>query len=161
ALSQCQWAGGVGDIMIRDGKITDTSSWTYLNDGRSPRSALGMKADGTLVLYAVDGRQSGYSVGLSQKDLADELLQQGWEWAVNLDGGGSTAISVWIPGKSGPTVRNLPSDGKARSCATYLLLVTDQAGDGKADRLAMEESGLVVLTGSSVTLPDTVVLDSG
>ena len=160
-LSQCQWAGGVGDIMIRDGKITDTSSWTYLNDGRSPRSALGMKADGTLVLYAVDGRQSGYSVGLSQKDLADELLQQGCEWAVNLDGGGSTAISVWIPGKSWPTVRNLPSDGKARSCATYLLLVTDQAGDGKADRLAMEESGLVVLTGSSVTLPDTVVLDSG
>ncbi len=161
ALSGAQWAGGIGDIMIWDGQITDSSSWTYANDGRQPRSALGVKADGTLVLYAVDGRQSGYSIGLSQKDLADELLRQGCVWAVNLDGGGSTAISVWAPGESGPTVHNLPSDGKPRSCATYLLLVTDNAGDGQPARLAMKENGLTVLTGTAVTLPDTVVLDSG
>ena len=160
-LSNCQWAGGVGDVMIRDGKITDTSNWTYLNDGRAPRTALGMKEDGTLLVYAVDGRKSGYSIGLSQKDLADEMLQQGCVWAVNLDGGGSTAISVWLPGQSGPSVRNLPSDGKPRSCATYLLLVTDEKGDGEADRLALKEDGLVVLTGSSVTLPDAIAVDSG
>jgi exopolysaccharide biosynthesis protein len=160
-LSQCQWAGGVGDIMIRDGKMTDSSGWTYVKDGRAPRTALGVKEDGTLVVYAVDGRQSGYSIGLSQVDLADEMLRQGCQWAVNLDGGGSTAISVWVPGQSGPAIRNIPSDGRARSCATYLLLVTDEAGDGQADRLAMKEDGLVVLTGSSVTLPETVAVDSG
>ena len=48
-LSNAQWAGGVGDIMIKDGAVTDSSSWTYVSDGRQPRSALGMKADGTLV----------------------------------------------------------------------------------------------------------------
>lgn len=161
ALSKAQWASGVGDIMVKDGKMTDSSSWTYTGDGRQPRTALGVKADGTLVVYAVDGRQSGYSVGLSQKDLADEMLKQGCVWAVNLDGGGSTAISVWMPGQSGPTVHNLPSDGKPRSCATYLLLVTDDKGDGTASRLALAEDGLTVLSGTSVTLPQTVVLDSG
>lgn len=66
-----------------------------------------------------------------------------------------------MPGQSGPTVHNLPSDGKPRSCATYLLLVTDDKGDGTASRLALAEDGLTVLSGTSVTLPQTVVLDSG
>lgn len=160
ALSAAQWAGGVGDVMIWDGQITDSAGWTYASDGRNPRTALGVKADGTLVLYAVDGRQSGYSAGLSQKDLAEELLDRGCQWAVNLDGGGSTAISVWVPGQSGPSVINIPSEGTARSCATYLLLVTDEEGDGSADRLALTEDGLTVLTGSSVVLPQAVALDS-
>lgn len=159
-LSDAQWAGGTGDIMIADGKLTDSSNWTHIKEGRAPRTALGVKEDGTLVLYAVDGRQSGYSLGLSQKDLADELLEQGCQWAVNLDGGGSTAISVWLPGRTGPALTNLPSDGKARSCATYLLLVSEKAGSGRADRLAMKEDGLVVFVGSSVALPETVVLDN-
>ena len=61
-----------------------------------------------MVFYAVDGRQSGYSAGLTQKDLADELLQQGCQWAVNLDGGGSTTLSVLLPGSSAPGGGQLP-----------------------------------------------------
>ena len=160
-LSRAQWAGGVGDIMIRDGAITDSSTWTYRGDGRQPRTALGLREDGTLVLYAVDGRQSDHSAGLSQLDLADELLAQGCTWAVNLDGGGSTALSVWVPGQSGTALQNSPSDGKPRSCATYLLLVTEEEGDGRPDRLAWTEDGLTVLTGARVALPQTVALDDG
>lgn len=131
ALSHAQWAGGVGDIMVWDGQLTDSSQWTYAKDGRQPRTALGMKEDGTLLVYAVDGRQSGYSSGLSQKDLAEEMIRRGCVWAVNLDGGGSTAISLWLPGQTGPAVLNLPSDGKPRSCATYLLAGTEPEGDGR------------------------------
>ena len=160
-LSRAQWAGGVGDIMIRDGAITDSSTWTYRGDGRQPRTALGLREDGTLVLYAVDGRQSDHSAGLSQLDLADELLAQGCTWAVNLDGGGSTALSVWVPGQSGTALQNSPSDGKPRSCATYLLLVTEEEGDGQPDRLAWTEDGLTVLTGARVALPQAVALDDG
>ena len=160
-LSRAQWAGGVGDIMIRDGAITDSSTWTYRGDGRQPRTALGLREDGTLVLYAVDGRQSDHSAGLSQLDLADELLAQGCTWAVNLDGGGSTALSVWVPGQSGTALQNSPSDGKPRSCATYLLLVTEEEGDGRPDRLAWTEGGLTVLTGARVVLPQAVALDDG
>ncbi len=157
-ISAAQWAGGVGDIMIRDGAVTDSSSWVYAKDGRQPRTAMGLKADGTVVLYAVDGRQSGYSIGLSQVNLADELLRQGCVTAVNLDGGGSTSFSLWIPGQNGPAVRNKPSGGSLRACATYLLLVTGQ-GSGSPRKLAPNQTGQVVLTGSSLPLPGVSVTD--
>ena len=158
-LSAAQWAGGTGDVMAVNGQLTDSSKWIHVAEGRAPRTALGVKRDGTLLVYAVDGRQTGYSSGLSQKDLAEEMVNQGCEWVVNLDGGGSTAISVWVPGQAAPSVRNIPSDGALRGCATYLLLVTDDTGTKRAERLAMQQDGLVVLAGTSVTLPDTVVLD--
>ena len=160
-LSSAQWAGGVGDIMVRDGSLTDSSLWTYASDGRQPRTALGVKPDGTLVLYAVDGRQSGYSSGLSQKDLALELMAQGCTTAVNLDGGGSTALSVWIPGQTGSALQSKPSGGSPRSCATYLFFVTDQTSDGVPTRLAPAEDGLVVLSGSSLSLPQAAAVDRG
>lgn len=70
--------------MVKNGSLTDSSKWNYMNDGRAPRTALGVKADGTLLVYAVDGRQSGYSIGLSQKDLAEEMRDRGCQWVVNL-----------------------------------------------------------------------------
>lgn len=160
-LSAAQWACGVGDIMVRDGAITDTSSWIYRSDGRQPRSALGIKPDGAMVFYAVDGRQSGYSVGLSQYNLAEELLNQGCTTVVNLDGGGSTSLSVWVPGQTGPAMQNKPSDGRARSCASYLLLVTDQRGDGRAAALTSSDNGQVVLAGSSLLLAQPTAIDRG
>lgn len=161
SLSKAQWAGGVGDIMLQNGVMTDSGSWTYAADGRQPRTAMGLKADGTLVLYAADGRQSGYSIGLSQKDLALELQEQGCVWAVNLDGGGSTSFALWLPGQAGTANLNSPSGGSLRSCATYILLVAGQAGSGRADRLALTQDGLTVLTGSSLTLPQAAALDDG
>lgn len=159
-LLTAQWAFGAGDVMVRSGALTDSSSWTYAKDGRNPRTALGVRSDGSALLYVADGRQSGYSSGLSQTDLAEELLQQGCSWAVNLDGGGSSAMSVWIPGQSGPSLVNRPSDGSARACATYLLFVSDDAGDGVPSRLALDSDGLAVLAGSSAGLGSPVVLDS-
>ncbi len=161
ALSAAQWASGAGDVMLRDGAVTDSSGWTYAKDGRNPRSALGVREDGTVLLYAVDGRQAGYSAGLSQADLADELRAQGCVWAVNLDGGGSTAMSVWVPGQAAPVIKNSPSGGSPRACATFLMLAAPEAGDGEPARLAWKTDGLTVLAGSSVALPETVMLDSG
>lgn len=161
ALSAAQWACGVGDIMLWDGALTDSSSWVYAHDGRQPRTALGIKADGTLLLYAVDGRQANYSSGLSQLDLALELQAQGCVTAVNLDGGGSTALSVWLPGQSGPALQSTPSGGRPRNCATYLLLVTDQYGSGTPQRLASPDNGQTVLAGSSLTLSQPVAVDEG
>lgn len=160
ALSSAQWACGVGDIMVREGEYTDASSWIYRNDGRQPRTAMGLKPDGTLVLYAVDGRSSGYSSGLTQMDLAEELWRQGCTWVANLDGGGSTALAAWLPGQETVYVQNRPSDGSPRRCATYLLLVTE-AGDGTPERLALIQEGQTVLTGTSLVLPQAVAIDSG
>lgn len=160
-LAQAKWACGVGDLMVSNGIVTDYADWTYATDGRQPRSALGIKPDGTIIVYAVDGRRAGYSAGLTQIDLAWELSMQGCRWVVNLDGGGSTALSVWVPGQSGPKTVSRPADGQERRCATYLLFVTEDTGDGTADRLALSEEGQVVLAGSSLTLPGAVAMDKG
>ena len=56
------------------------------------------------------------------------MRDRGCQWVVNLDGGGSTAISVWYPGQSAISIKNIPSDGRPRSCATYLLLVAERRG---------------------------------
>ncbi len=160
-LEDAQWACGAGDIMVQDGELTNSEDWEYIEKGRDPRTALGVRRDGTVVMYVVDGRKSGYSGGLNQLDLAKEMIAQDCDWAVNLDGGGSSAMSVWIPGIPAPGVVNLPSDGKPRGCATYLLLVTEEEGNGRPDRLALKRDGLVVLAGTSVNLGEVAVLDNG
>ena len=47
---------------------------------------------------------------------------------------------------------NSPSGGSLRACATFILLVTDAPTDREPERLALQQDGLTVLTGSSLTL---------
>ena len=158
-LQDAQWASGCGDILVEGKKITDSGDWDFKSDGRNPRTALGVKSDGTVILYAVDGRRSGYSAGLTEMELAETMKDFGCKWAVNLDGGGSTAISIWVPGQETIEVQNRPSDGSPRKCASYLLLVSEDEPNGMAKRAALTQDGLVVLEGSSVELPGVVTVD--
>lgn len=63
------------------------------NTARAQRSAIGVKADGTLVIVASPGRTADYA-GMTVYELADYLIAQGCVTAVNLDGGGSTQMTV-------------------------------------------------------------------
>ena len=58
-----------------------------------PRTAAGYTADGDLLLLVVDGRQ-GESRGVDLTELATLMLELGAVEALNLDGGGSSALSV-------------------------------------------------------------------
>ena len=69
-------------------------------DGRHPRAALGL-ADGRILAVACDGR-SRHDAGLTLLELARLLVALGCEHALNLDGGGSTALI------SGGRLQNLP-----------------------------------------------------
>jgi hypothetical protein len=71
---------------------------------RNPRTLAGVTPEGTLLLVAVDGRQPGYSVGASFEESARIMQALGAEEAVNLDGGGSTTITI------GEELMNRPSD---------------------------------------------------
>lgn len=84
---------------------------------RHPRSLVGFDADTShLYLIAVDGR-SAASVGMTLVEVADFLRAQGVAHALNLDGGGSTALL--LDGK----VINTPSDrGGERTVANALLI---------------------------------------
>lgn len=83
---------------------------------RHPRTAAGVRADGTLVFVTVDGRQPETSVGMSIPELTDLMLELGCVSAMNLDGGGSTTMV--IDGK----VVNSPSGSSPRRNADAILL---------------------------------------
>ncbi len=61
--------------------------------GLDPRTGVGISENGQyLYLIAIDGRQPGYSVGVTTSDEADLMLDLGIYNGLNLDGGGSTAM---------------------------------------------------------------------
>ncbi|MEO0854728.1 MAG: phosphodiester glycosidase family protein, partial [Cyanobacteria bacterium J06648_11] len=65
------------------------------NDRLYPRTAVGLSADGTrLWLVEIDGRQPFYSRGVTLPELTDVMLSLGVQSALNLDGGGSTALAI-------------------------------------------------------------------
>ena len=81
---------------------------------RHPRSAVGLSADArTLLLLAIDGRQSGHSRGATLAELAALLQNFGADSAINLDGGGSTALVLKDPATGVYAVANQPSDKAA------------------------------------------------
>ena len=61
---------------------------------RNPRTLAGVRRDGRLLLVAVDGRAPGYSAGLDFEEEALVMRALGAADAVNLDGGGSTTMTV-------------------------------------------------------------------
>lgn len=61
---------------------------------RHPRTLAGVTPTGHLLLVTVDGRQPGYSVGASFQESARIMKALGCEQAINLDGGGSTAMAI-------------------------------------------------------------------
>jgi Phosphodiester glycosidase len=71
---------------------------------RNPRTLAGVTHDRRLLLVAVDGRRPGYSVGASFVESARVLRALGATEGVNLDGGGSTSLTV------GSSLVNRPSD---------------------------------------------------
>lgn len=78
---------------------------------RHPRSAVGLSADGrTLLLVAVDGRQEGHSRGATLAELGELMKSLGAHSALNLDGGGSTALVVREPRSGVVAVANRPSE---------------------------------------------------
>ena len=97
-----------------------------------PRTAVGYSEDRSkLIFVVVDGRQEGFSRGMSLPELADFMISLGAETAINLDGGGSSTLVVRN------TVKNSPSDGNERSVANSLQVVSS-ASAGVLSHIQME-----------------------
>ena len=101
------------DILVARGANVAPTADTAFNNA-NPRTAVGVSADGrTLYLVTIDGRQPGYSTGTSLAETGDVLLALGAFDALNLDGGGSTAVVI-ADGAGGATLLNRPSGGAER-----------------------------------------------
>ena len=115
-------AVGGSNVVINDDYVDHISVDHEFGYTRHPRTAVGIKADGSIVLLVVDGRQSKISNGASLADLADILGSVGCINALNLDGGGSSTF-VLTDGEGGFITTNSPSDGSLRSIADGLMVV--------------------------------------
>jgi hypothetical protein len=120
--------------------------------GAAPRTALGVKADGSIVLYTIDGRQSGYSVGASYSQTAKRLVELGCVQAIALDGGGSTTLGATLPGSDELTVLNQPSGGSQRAVSNCIFLVTPAVSGGFLSSFYVDSAYDVVLTGAKTTV---------
>jgi hypothetical protein len=150
-LIGARWVTGCGNILLSGGEVYDPDGWDKSIGGYHPRSCVGIKPDGTLVFRVVDGRSEN-SAGATMMQLAEDFLAMGCTEAVNLDGGGSSAISMRLPGDVSAVMQNVPSDGAQRACPSYILFVTDEISDGVPARLFLQEDGAVLLAGSSLPL---------
>ncbi|MBE6138560.1 MAG: phosphodiester glycosidase family protein [Firmicutes bacterium] len=62
--------------------------------GIAPRTAIGQRRDGIVLMLVIDGRRPGHSLGVDMVELTNVLLKYGAYNAANLDGGGSSSIVV-------------------------------------------------------------------
>jgi exopolysaccharide biosynthesis protein len=112
---------GGREFLLRAGN-TFISPHPDIADQRHPRTGIGITADGGVILATVDGRDAGRSTGVTDAEFAALLRERGAIDAINLDGGGSTAMSVREPGDGFVSVVNRPSDGAERSVPNSLLV---------------------------------------
>jgi exopolysaccharide biosynthesis protein len=89
--------------------VDETLDTAGFNRLRHPRSCLGIKANGRVVLLTVDGRNEN-SAGMSLFELTRLMRWLGCTSAINFDGGGSTTL--WVNGMEGNGVINYPTDNK-------------------------------------------------
>jgi exopolysaccharide biosynthesis protein len=141
--------------LVRDGQPAGT--W---ETARSPRTAAGLRADGSVVLYAVDGRRRDYSNGLSLGEVASRMIDMGCVTVIELDGGGSTAMTVRMPGETESKVVSRPSDGSQRRCANYLMLVnTAPRSDGHPALLFPQPGNITMMPNASLRLSGMLATD--
>lgn len=112
-----------GPVLVENGEAAELplkSFYVNCNEGYyEPRTAIGQKGPLHYIVIVVDGRREGYSTGASIPQLQQLFLDEGVEFAFNLDGGGSTTL--YFLGE----VINMPSGGKERSVSDVLMFMAN------------------------------------
>lgn len=147
--------GSVGETLIEKGQIASN-----LTGSAAPRTAIGITANGEIIFYVIDGRQPGTSYGVRLETLANRLLELGCVDAINLDGGGSTAISGIYPGCDSSQILNSPSDVKLRPCANYIFLKNNKKPDSEFNKVFFYPFEQHYLSGYSEKI-DVKAVDGG
>ena len=94
-----------------------------------PRTAVGISKDGTrLFVMVIDGR-SNESRGMTLPEAGELLRNMGAHNALNLDGGGSSAMSARVAGDDGQKIWNTPSDGEVREVPNALVFYSSAKSD--------------------------------
>lgn len=150
-----------GPLLVQNGQVDLTIDENSSRaTTRSPRTAVATRNNGNEVfLVTVDGRQRGYSEGMTLPEFARYLDSLGVEQAMNLDGGGSTTMATRSLGQPYVSLANRPSDGAERGISTILQAVnTAPKGIPEVVEAKAAEEGILAV-GASVDIAVEYVLD--
>ena len=138
---------GAPELLVKDGAVQ-----SGLPTGSAPRTAIGQRADGSLIFYTIDGRQAGYSIGATLTAVGMRLAELGCVTAVALDGGGSTTLVATMPNETAARVVNVPSEGSARAVSNHILLVAPNTASGTQDHIYLAPAAQRALPGAQIPL---------
>lgn len=119
-----RFALGTWEQLVVDGVAVNSMSTGTAPAYPNPRTAIGIKDDGTVLLVTVDGRQSTLGMdGMTLYEVADLLVSLGATTGYALDGGGSTTMAL-MDGSGSYDITNHPSDGGLRNLSNAILFVS-------------------------------------
>lgn len=152
--------GGFGAVLIKDGKINVTKDVNHAAT-RASRTAIGIKADGSVVMMVLDGRQLPFSAGGSMEEIAQIMLDAGCVDAINLDGGGSTTYVSKPAGSDELQITNRPSDGFARGVSNSIVAVSTAKPSNEFDKAIISSEYDYITAGTSMQFDVTGVSSTG
>ena len=153
SASGSEWSGVTNMIGALYQLVDNGQVCSGLVNGAAPRTAVGLKRDGSLVLYTIDGRQSGYSIGATLTQVAERMVELGCVTALSLDGGGSTAS----PDSTVSTLVDKPSGGSERAVTNHIFLVADSRPTNVVGHVYLESESTRVLPNAQVKLTATAL----
>jgi hypothetical protein len=122
---------GGGPVIVRNGKPVFRSFETFESEQlvfRTARSAVGQTADGRIVFLVADGKQPGYSTGLTNFELALAMMRLGCVTASALASGPTAALAFDGKLLSRPSARAERAAGSALTLAYYGAYVPPLSG---------------------------------
>ena len=172
SAQECNAAFEAGNVMEAVASFGDIFENGQARSGlddttRASRTAIGIKADGTVVMLMVDGRQAPYSVGMTMAEVAAAMEELGCVQAVNLDGGGSSTFATQREGEpenstsAGLTLRCRPSDGYERKVSNTVMVLSTAEPTGQFDHAVVTPNDEVYTPGSTVQFAATGIDAAG
>lgn len=138
-----------GAKILDNGQQSEYPGALVSPNSRQPRTAIGITEDKkNLILMVVDGRT--HSIGATQDELADLLLEYGAYEAMNFDGGGSSTMVAKTTNDEWLTIKNTLSDGAQRKIINGLGVFNNSTA-GQINQLVIKPSQKNVFKGSPVS----------
>lgn len=151
--SNVKFAVGGIELLLKDGNVYSTT-----DKSNQPRTSVGIREDGTVVMATFDGRGAAGAAGMSYQSAAEAMRALGCVDALNLDGGGSTTFVLRKPGEMQTSVVNSVSDSSPRQVANALVLM-NTAPTGDAENLVVSPKERLVLLGGTYNFSVSAAYD--
>jgi len=148
-------AVGGGDVIVSDGAFVPESVDESHEKLKNARTAVGVRADGTVFFVAVDGDGVTGS-GMTYSHLAEFMISNGAQTVLNLDGGGSTTVAVAFPSDDEVMLMNVPKDGASRRVSNAMLFVNSSENDDTLGFVEIASPSSYILGGVALELSPVI-----